>query len=108
MGMVVRSRIHLLRVLGGKCDDCGLEMKEGDDTRDFQVDHKDGRDWDLRQFSYRSRVKKYWREFDAGVRLGVLCGECSGWDGHMRGRPGYMEAKARRQREKRRAEEAKS
>lgn len=65
-----RRRLELLALLGDKCAECG-----GDDR--LQVDHVNGRDWDIRAISAGKRVEKYWEEFLQGVALQALCIHCN-------------------------------
>lgn len=65
-----RRRLELLALLGDKCAECG-----GDDR--LQVDHVNGRDWDIRAISAGKRVEKYWDEFLKGVALRALCIHCN-------------------------------
>jgi hypothetical protein len=43
----------------------------------LEVDHIDGRDWNLRSVNAWRRVARYWREFLSGIRLRVLCRSCN-------------------------------
>jgi hypothetical protein len=82
------QREELIELLGGKCAEC-------DDEDDLEIHHKDGRDWEPRGMSSHARVARYWREYRAGIRLGVLCAKCNGWDGQRRMRPRERERWAR-------------
>lgn len=83
----------LIKLLGDKCALC-------DDTwadSQLQIDHPNGRDqanhsaenrgkrWDV-------RVKAYWAEFYAGVKLRVLCIYCNSKDGRARQNQEYPPA----------------
>jgi 5-methylcytosine-specific restriction endonuclease McrA len=72
-----KRRLELIVELGGKCAECGT-------TRKLEVDHVDGRDWEVRRKESSARVSKYWKEHREGVRLQVLCQECNGTDGAYR------------------------
>jgi hypothetical protein len=61
----------LVEKLGGKCVECGS-------TDDLEIDHMDGRDWEPRALSSTMRAARYWREYEEGVRLRVLCSSCNG------------------------------
>jgi hypothetical protein len=67
------------------CAECGLQVH---DARELQVDHVDGRDWCLDDYSPSVRYARYWREYLAGVLLRALCGMCNAIDGGGR-RYGY-------------------
>jgi len=43
----------------------------------LEIDHVDGRDWNLRKVNAWRRVARYWREFLSGVRMRVLCRSCN-------------------------------
>ena len=72
---IVAARRHrkLIELLGGKCQDPLCE-----DGTNLQVHHLDGRDWEVTRVEQSRRVSRYWREYRAGVRLGVLCRKCNG------------------------------
>jgi len=64
-----RRRAELIAALGGRCAICGA-------TDDLQVDHKDGRDWDVGRVELSWRISIYWREHAEG-KLQCLCGQCN-------------------------------
>ena len=64
--MVVRS-------LGAKCDNCGVE-----DLSMLSVDHPRGITWDRRKLRYDARIEKYIWELVNGVELRCLCLVCNG------------------------------
>lgn len=66
----LRKRWALIVALGRKCVRCGTEQN-------LQIDHVQGRTWDIRAKSSSARVSLYWREFKAGVSLQVLCLRCN-------------------------------
>lgn len=79
----------LIVELGGKCVVCGTT---GDDENDLQVDHVDGRDYDIGTMDQSWRICVYWQEFRAGVRLQVLCKSCNSSKGKPNGNiPGQAE-----------------
>ena len=59
---------NLIQKLGGRCAmiDCAEPYKN------LEIDHIDGRDWDLTKFSQMGRVRKYEKEAELGL-LQVLC-----------------------------------
>jgi hypothetical protein len=63
-----RRRQELFRRLGDRCA-CGS-------TEKLAVDHVDGVTWTPRELSSHERVRRYLAEFDAGVRLRLLCIAC--------------------------------
>jgi len=63
----VQARRNLVIELGGKCVVCGET-----DMEKLQIDHIEGRDWDLEKFSSSHRVSIYRREAKEG-KLQVLC-----------------------------------
>lgn len=56
-------------------------------SQEMHINHVDGRDWEPRDFDMSRRVARYWREYESGVRLSVLCKECNSMS---RNRPGYV------------------
>ena len=62
------SRRELIRRLGGKCASPGCEA-----TEQLEVEHVNGREWNLRHPDYVSRIKRYWKEYEAGIELAALC-----------------------------------
>jgi hypothetical protein len=58
----------------GRCALCGMKPRK----IALQIDHVDGRDWTPRQHNAWIRAARYWREFEAGVRLRALCRKCNG------------------------------
>lgn len=79
-----RIRKALIKALGGKCALCG---KRDDLLAGLRlcIDHVEGRDWDVRAISSHARWARYWREFQAGVPLRLLCPSCS--SGYHPGKP---------------------
>lgn len=69
-----REHERLLAKLGGACARCGK-------TKHLHIDHPAGRDWEPYKVSAHCRVRRYWREYNLGVPLQVLCKKCSGWAG---------------------------
>lgn len=47
----------------------------------LEIDHVDGATWNKRRCNAWVRVARYWREFQAGVKLRALCRSCNG--GHL-------------------------
>lgn len=77
-------RIALLRKLSkdGRCARCKRRHRprRGDPERPWwflEVDHVDGRNWSPRELSRIARVRRYWEEYRAGVRLRALCRRCN-------------------------------
>jgi hypothetical protein len=68
-------------VLGyGRCNNCGRDM-----TVDLlEVDHMDGRDWELHTVGRWTRFDKMWAEYESGVRLQALCRPCNARGGGRR------------------------
>jgi hypothetical protein len=71
-------KLALLKVLSPdrRCQmpACGRRCRAWDG---LEVDHVDGRDWSPRKLNRWSRVARYWREYEAGVRLRALCRSCN-------------------------------
>lgn len=74
------SYLGLIAVLGDCCAFC---KKTAMDVL-LTIDHMDGRTYALRALRYDARVKRYWQEFQLGVRLRVLCLPCNSLDGALR------------------------
>jgi hypothetical protein len=76
-------RVELLQTLAPdrRCRGCGVRKRNWDA---LTIDHMDGRDWDPAKFNRWSRIARYWREYNAGVRLQALCLKCNGKDGQLR------------------------
>lgn len=70
---VVRRKALVSR-LGGKCVDCG---GIGSGKYPLEVDHPDGRDYNLRRMDSSWRIAVYEREERTGVRLEVRCRGCN-------------------------------
>lgn len=79
MGRAREMHAELCKVLGGKCEKCG----DNGTYAPLSIDHVDGITWSHRQYNLWYRVRKYWDEYKAGVRLRVLCVPCNS----SRGRP---------------------
>lgn len=62
--------------LGGRCTRCGKRFR-------LELDHIEGRDWDLERKSRWQRVRIYLREEREG-KLQVLCRRCNA----KKGKPG--------------------
>lgn len=62
----------LVQKLGGRCAniDCAEPF------RNLEIDHINGRDWDIRKFSQMGRVRRYEKEALLGL-LQVLCTSCN-------------------------------
>lgn len=78
-----RAKVHalsehraLVAVLGGVCAANGCSAVEK-----LEVDHVDGRLWRVEAVCFETRVRMYWAEFRAGVRLQALCQKHNGKDG---------------------------
>ena len=73
--MRAKRKAELVALLGGKCEVCGS-------TENLTVEHKEGRDYQVRKLSSLMRLKKYKEEFLAGVKLAVRCLSCNSADGN--------------------------
>jgi len=82
-------RISLLEVLApdARCRKCGRYHP----LEALEVDHQQGRDWYGRALNFLDRIRRQWREYDAGVALRALCRRCNASDGarRFRGRARY-------------------
>lgn len=67
-------RLELVKKLGGKCAGCGTKGKAGNG---LEIDHVNGRDYDLRKMDPSWRIAVYEREYREGVKLSVLCKRCN-------------------------------
>lgn len=70
------TRCDLIRQLSpGRvcCSRCRRFLRE----KDAEVDHVNGRDWQARNLSSATRVRRYVAEHAAGVPLRVLCRSCN-------------------------------
>ncbi len=66
-----RRRIKELRAaLGDRCIECGSRSN-------LTIDHVKGREYEARKLSSTSRVARYWKEFEEGVKLRLLCNSCN-------------------------------
>lgn len=65
-----RRRNDLVMLLGGVCVECGATTK-------LEIDHVNGRDYDIRRLCPSARVSRYWREYREGIPLTVRCKECN-------------------------------
>lgn len=76
-------RIELLQILSPdrRCAHCGKRKRSYDG---LEIDHKNGRTWNLEKVNRWSRIARYWREYEAGVPLQALCRSCNGKDGRAR------------------------
>jgi len=85
----LQLRIALVELLAPdqRCAACrrAFELEE------LEVDHVDGRTWYGRAWNALGRIRRQWREYDAGVRMRALCKPCNSSDGtrRFRGRPRY-------------------
>ena len=80
-GWAQRKRLELILLLGTECALCRLRPK---DPAKLQIDHVDGKMWRANALSQRGRVRRYWEEYKAGVRLRSLCRGCNEKDGLVR------------------------
>jgi len=65
----VTRRRNLIAKLGGKCVECGA-------VGNLEIDHIEGRTWDIRSKGSDSRVAIYEREAEEG-KLQILCKSCN-------------------------------
>ncbi len=65
---------------GGLCDACGERFL----YEQLDIDHLDGRRWNLRTMSRWGRVARFWKEFKEGVRMRALCRWCNRREGGSR------------------------
>lgn len=106
-------RYHQLRDLlfsrlgGRKCAKAGMPDIRGDYIEchpDLEVDHVDGREYEVRELGSRQRVRRYLKELDSGVKLQVLCKKHNGNDGYAKGQArSGQHRKQRAQRDRRAA-----
>jgi hypothetical protein len=64
----------------GRCARCGRDLH----ASHLEVDHVDGRSWELTALNRWSRVARMWRELAEGVRLRALCRSCNALGGGRR------------------------
>jgi 5-methylcytosine-specific restriction endonuclease McrA len=69
----VRRR-ELIKRLGGKCANCGTK---GSERNGLEVDHINGRSYDVRKMDASWRIAKYEQEERDGIPLQVLCKRCN-------------------------------
>lgn len=83
------SRDALVRTLSPDllCAGCGWRARR---PSQLEVDHIDGRMYVLRTLARWTRVRRFWRELEDGVRLRALCRSCNGSDGARRRYPGLV------------------
>lgn len=70
----VLRRHELVKRLGGKCIDCG---STGSVKYPLEIDHPDGRGYDVRKMDPSWRIAQYLKEERAGVKLEVRCRRCN-------------------------------
>lgn len=75
----VRRRVDLVDEIAPdhRCAECGEQFP----AEQLTIDHVDGRDWCIDEYSPSMRAARYWREFEAGVALRALCNPCNGTAG---------------------------
>jgi hypothetical protein len=80
--LAFQLRIQLLCVLAPNeaCAECGANFC----LEDLEIDHRDGRTWDIRRLNFLDRIRRQWREYWRGVRLRALCRSCNAADGNRR------------------------
>lgn len=64
-----KLRDKLIEDMGGKCEICGSTVK-------LEVDHKDGRDWDLHKPNRLTRIRRYRKEWEQRL-VRLLCKKCN-------------------------------
>lgn len=67
------ERLEMLVRLGGKCAQCGTK---GTAKNGLQIDHINGREWDIRKKDPSWRMAIYKQEEKEG-KLAVLCARCN-------------------------------
>lgn len=67
-------RRALVARLGGRCADCGTT---GSKKNPLEVDHPNGRDYDVRKMDPSWRVAQYEKEEREGVKLEARCRRCN-------------------------------
>jgi hypothetical protein len=67
-------RRELIKRLGGKCVDCGTK---GSERNGLEVDHPNGRTYNVRRMDASWRMATYLREEREGVKLEVRCKRCN-------------------------------
>lgn len=76
LAKMVALRDGLRAVLGNECDECG-------ETEDLHFDHPNGKTWQPRTMNRLQRIRRYWRDYEAG-NLRLLCHDCNSEDGGVR------------------------
>lgn len=86
----VRRRLDLIDEIAPdhRCAECQKRFP----SHELTVDHVDGRDWCIDEFSPSMRAARYWREYEAGVAMRALCNPCNGTAGGSR-RYGFNRSK---------------
>lgn len=69
-------RIALLDAIAGDDPRCA-HCRKSHELEDLEIDHVDGRTWYGRSLNFLDRIRRQWREYDAGVRLRALCKSCN-------------------------------
>lgn len=67
-------RRALVARLGGKCVQCGTKGSKGNS---LEVDHPNGRDYDVRKMDSSWRIAQYEKEERTGALLEVRCKRCN-------------------------------
>lgn len=68
--------VHVHPLTGRKCSKSYLPI--------LSIDHVEGRTWHPADFAWGKRIRRYWEEFEGGVKLRVLCRKHN--SGHNPGR----------------------
>jgi hypothetical protein len=68
-------RNFLIIKLGGQCRLCRS-------TKNLELDHPDGKNWEARKFSPQMRMKRYEEDYENG-QLDLLCKSCNCRDGAL-------------------------
>ena len=84
---VKKLKKQLFSLLGRRCALCG-----GDD--DLEIDHVNGRSWDVRKSNQEVRWRRYLKELESGIPLRVLCASCNG---KLGGQTGWYKNLTRKQ-----------
>lgn len=80
--LAFQLRIQLLELLA-PTESCALCSRPVP-LEDLEIDHAEGRTWDIRRLNFLDRIRRQWREYWAGVALRAACKSCNSADGNRR------------------------